>query len=108
MDRRGIEELAGDARPSGSAKRRVAGPACTPARFASRRLVSAVSALSGYRRGDPDCTLGELRLAMLGTGFTWSEDGRLVYSTDRIVLVNELDELIAAFGGGTKAADLFS
>ena len=79
-----------------------------PAGWASPELAAAIDALATYSLRQPDPTLEEVRLALLGTGFTWSTDGTLMFSHDRAALIAELDELIEAFGRDTSAADLFA
>jgi hypothetical protein len=48
-----------------------------------------------------------LRAALLGTGFTWSPDGKLAYSEDRVALVDEIDGLIEVLGWNARKAELF-
>ena len=78
-----------------------------PGVWGSPELLAAIDALAGYSLRQPDPTLEELRLALQGTGFTWSEEGKLTFSPDRNTLVSELDALIEDFGRDTSAADLF-
>jgi hypothetical protein len=75
--------------------------------WASPRLAEAMDELSGYIRRQPDVTLGELRAAFLGTGFTWSAEGQLAFSPVRMALIDEFDELIEAHGWNARGADLF-
>jgi hypothetical protein len=78
-----------------------------PRPWASKRLEAAMEELAGYIRRQPDVTLGESRAAFLGTGFTWSADGKLAFSPSRMALIDEFDELIEAHGWDARAADLF-
>ena len=73
---------------------------------ASPKLAAAVAALAAPRL-DPDSTLLEARRALEGTAFMWSAEGNLACSPERTALVEELGELIDAFGGRTPAARLF-
>ena len=78
-----------------------------PARWASPLLGAAMDQLAEYRATHPDATLGELRAALLGTGFTWSPDGKREYSADRVALIDELDELIEVHGWNARGAELY-
>ena len=78
-----------------------------PAGWPSPKLIESIGALSAYSLGHPDTTLEEVRGALAGTAFTWSRAGELTLSPERAALVSELDELIEAFGQGTRAAYLF-
>ncbi len=73
----------------------------------SPRLAAALRKLSAYSLRDPDATLDELRVALMGTGFTWSADHKLACSKHRMALVHELDEVIGAYGKDARAAELF-
>ena len=73
----------------------------------SPQLTAAVEALARYSRRQPDPTLEEVQHALLGTGFTWSAERELTFAPERAALVNELDELIAAYGCDTRAAWFF-
>ena len=73
----------------------------------SPRLTAAMDELAGYIRRQPDVTLGELRAAFLGTGFTWSANGKLAFSPSRMALIDEFDELIEAHGWDAQGAELF-
>ena len=73
----------------------------------SPTLAAAMTDLRGYIRRQPDVTLGELRAAFLGTGFTWGSDGKLAYSPARMALIAEFDELIELYGWDASGAELF-
>jgi len=76
--------------------------------WASQELFAAIDALAPGVLCEPDPTLEDVRVALQGTGFTWSAKGELVYSGERAALIAELDELIEMFGRDTSAAELFA
>ena len=78
-----------------------------PALWASAPLAAALDGLARYRSCPRDVTLGELRSALVGTGLTWSADGRLTYPASRMALIAEFDRLVEILGESTRMADLF-
>jgi hypothetical protein len=77
-----------------------------PARWSSSRLAVAIGQLVVFSRRQPDTTLDELRAALLGT-VTGSLEGRLGFSADRNVLLEEFDELIETHGRSARLAEVF-
>ena len=77
-----------------------------PARWSSSRLAVAIGQLVVFSRRQPDTTLAELRAALLGT-VTLSIEGRLGFSADRNVLLEEFDELIETHGRSARLAEVF-
>ncbi len=82
-------------------------PVGKPARWASPGLASAIGQLAGYGLRQPDVTLDELRVALIGTGFTWATGGILAVSRGHSALVDELERLIETCGRNTRVAELF-
>ena len=78
-----------------------------PARWNSERLAGFADEISGYLQREPDITLGEIGTRLVGAGFTWSPEGKLVYAPQHVALLEELEELIEIHGSGTRAAQLF-
>jgi len=78
-----------------------------PARWNSARLAGFADQIAGYIRREPDITLGEIGTALVGAGFTWSADGKLVYAPQHVALLDELEGLIEIHGAATRAAELF-
>ena len=78
-----------------------------PARWSSERLTGFADQIAGYIGREPDITLGEIGTALVGAGFTWSDDGKLVYAPQHVALLEELEGLIEMHGSGTRAAELF-
>ena len=78
-----------------------------PGAWTSPRLAAAMDGLADYIRLQPDVTLGELRAAFVGTGFTWSSDGELALSPSRMALIREFDELIDTYGWNARGAEFF-
>jgi len=72
----------------------------------SPRLVTAIRDIGCWLR-EPDPTLDEMRVALLGTGLTWTPDRKLAFSDERVALLKEFDAVIEAFGRQTKVAELF-
>lgn len=75
-----------------------------PARWSSSRLAVAIGQLVVFSRRQPDTTLAELRAALLGTV---TFEGRLGFSADRNVLLEEFDELIETHGRSARLAEVF-
>jgi len=73
----------------------------------SSRLATAMRDV-GYGMREPDPTLDELRVALLGTGLVWTPERKLAFSAERVALLRELDAVIEAFGRQTKVAELFA
>jgi len=73
----------------------------------SPRLAAAIRDV-GYGLREPDPTLDELRVVLLGTGLTWAPDGKLALSAERVAILKEFDAVIEAFGRQTKVAELFA
>ena len=78
-----------------------------PARWNSPRLTGITDQIAGFIRHQPDITLGEIGTALVGAGFTWSPEGKLVYASTHVALIEELEELIEVHGYGTRASELF-
>ena len=78
-----------------------------PGRWSSERLTGFADQIAGYIQGEPDITLGEIGTALVGAGFTWSADGKLVYAPQHVALLEELEGLIEIHGAATRAAELF-
>ena len=78
-----------------------------PARWNSERLTGFAEEVSGYVRREPDITLGEIGTRLVGAGFTWSADGKLIYAPRHVALLEELEGLIEIHGAAMRAAELF-
>ena len=78
-----------------------------PARWSPERLTGFADEIAGYIRREPDITLGEIGTALVGAGFAWSPEGKLVYAPRHVALLEELEGLIEMHGSGTRAAELF-
>ena len=78
-----------------------------PARWNSSGLAGAEDTIGRYIKQQPDITLGEMRGALLGTGFTWSPEGKLAYVPTHVALIEELEALIEIHGWDARAAELF-
>ena len=78
-----------------------------PAQWSSPRLTGVADEIAAHIRRQPDITLGEIGTALVGAGFTWSPEGKLVYAPRHVALLEELEGLIEIHGSGTRAAELF-
>ena len=72
----------------------------------SPRLATAIRDV-GHGLREPDPTLDEVRVALLGTGLTWTPERKLALSAERVALLKEFEAVIEAFGRNTKVAELF-
>ena len=77
-----------------------------PARWSSPQLNGFKDAIAGFIRQQADITLGEIGTALVGAGFTWSPEGKLIYAAKHVALIEEVEGLIEIHGYGTRASEL--
>src|SRR5262249_30259801 len=58
------------------------------------RLTRAADEIASCIKRQPDITLGEIGAALVGSGFTWSPEGKLAYKPTQIALIEEIEGLI--------------
>jgi hypothetical protein len=69
----------------------------TPA-HASADLRAVISVLLSANRRETGLTLHDVRLALQGNSWAWTQEGELLHSQDRTALLIEIDELIEKHG----------
>ena len=77
-----------------------------PPRWHSARMAGFMDEIARHVRRDPEITLGEIGTALVGAGFTWSAEGKLVYAPRHVALLEELEGLIEVHGAALRAAEL--
>src|SRR5262245_53716987 len=78
-----------------------------PARWSAPRAAGVADEIAAFVQRQPDITLGEIGVALVGAGFTWSSEGKFDYSPLQVSLIEEIEALIETHGQKARAAELF-